>query len=68
MLYVSRDILENMYSGDHFNKEVPMNVTGLAELLHTVQDHVFSVGFRRQPTEENTADLLKSTTAATFKN
>jgi len=32
-LYVSKDILENMYSGDHFKKEVNMNMTALAELL-----------------------------------
>jgi len=47
MLYVSKDILENMYSSDHFEKEVPMNATGLAELLLTVRDHVITVGFRR---------------------
>ena len=51
MLYISRDILDNMYSGDHFDKEVPMTVTELAELLHTVQDHIFTVGFRKQATE-----------------
>lgn len=33
LLYVSKDILEGMYSGDHFKKEVPMNMTSLAELL-----------------------------------
>ena len=32
-LYVSKDILEGMFSGDHYDKEVPMNMTGLAELL-----------------------------------
>lgn len=32
-LYVSKDILEGMYSGDHFKKEVGMNMTSLAELL-----------------------------------
>lgn len=40
-LYVSKDILEGMYSGEHFKKEVPMNMTSLAELLQNVQDHVF---------------------------
>ena len=68
MLYVSKDILENMNSGDHFKKEVAMNLTGLAELLHTVQDHVFTIGFRKQPTEEAAAEVLKNTPAATFKN
>jgi len=47
MLYVSKDILEGMYSADHFKKEVPMNLTSLAEVLQSVQDHVFTVGFRR---------------------
>ena len=32
-LYVSKDILENMFSGNHFSKQVNMNMTGLAELL-----------------------------------
>ena len=32
-LYVSKDILEGMYSGDHFAKELPMNMTALAELV-----------------------------------
>lgn len=35
-LYVSKDILEGMYSADHYKKEVPMNMTGLAELLQSV--------------------------------
>ena len=32
-MIVSRDILENMHSADHYKKEVPMNMTSLAELL-----------------------------------
>ena len=35
-LYVSKDILEGMYSGDHFENEVAMNMTSLAELLQSV--------------------------------
>lgn len=46
-LYVSKDILENMYSGDHYKKEINMNMTTLAELLQSVQDHVFTVSFRK---------------------
>ena len=57
-LYVSKDILEGMYSADHFKNEVGMNMTGLAELLQSVQDHIFTVTFRKQPTEEKAADLL----------
>lgn len=33
LMHVSRDIVEKMASGTHFVKEVPMNMTGLAELL-----------------------------------
>lgn len=67
-LYVSKDILEGMYSGDHFKKEVAMNMTSLAELLQSVQDHVFTVTFRKQPTEENAADLLQAADASSFKD
>ena len=35
-LYVSKDILESMYSADHYKKEVAMTLTGLAERLLTV--------------------------------
>jgi len=65
---VSKDILEDMYSADHFKKEVAMSVTALAELLHTVQDHVFTVGFRKQPTEENAAKLLEKAAKGDFKD
>ena len=64
-LYVSKDILEGMYSADHFKNEVGMNMTGLAELLQSVQDHIFTVTFRKQPTEEKAVDLIQ---AADFKD
>ena len=32
-MFVSRDILQGMYSADHFKKELAMNMSGLAELL-----------------------------------
>lgn len=67
-LYVSRDILEGMYSADHYKSEVAMNLTGLAELLLTVQDHVFTVGFRKQPSESDVADQLQAAEKATFSD
>ena len=57
-----------MYSADHFKKEVPMNVTGLAELLHEVQDNVFTVGFRRQPTVECASELLRNAASGSFED
>jgi len=47
-----------MHSADHFAKEVPMNMTSLAELLHSVQDHVMTVVFRKQATQENAIEML----------
>ena len=67
-LYVSKDILEGMYSADHYKKEVPMSMTMLAELLQSVQDHIFTVTFRKQPAEENAIELIRGASAADFKN
>lgn len=63
-MYVSRDILEGMESAEHFKKVVGMTKTGLAEVLHKVQDHVFTVQFRRQPTAENVEQVLINSTRA----
>ena len=46
-MHVSRDIIEKMDSGNHFEKEVAMNMTELAELLESVGDTVFTVSFRK---------------------
>ena len=43
LMHVSRDIVEKMASATHFSREVPMNMTGLAQLLETCSDTVFSV-------------------------
>lgn len=67
-LHVSKDILEGMYSASHFDKVVPVNMTTLAELLHTVQDHVFEVMFRKQPTEENALSLIQRVDQSALRN
>jgi hypothetical protein len=46
-MHVSRDIVEKMASASHFAKEVPMNMTGLAELLEELSDTVFTVQFNK---------------------
>jgi len=58
MLYVSRDLIEKMDSGSHFATEVPMNMTGLAEILTTVSDKVFTVRFKKQPSVESASEKL----------
>ena len=52
-MQMSKSLLETMHSGTHFAKEVGMNMTGLAELLQNVQDHIFTVNFKKQATESN---------------
>ncbi len=44
---VSKEILEKWASASHFEKEVGMNMTGLAELIETFSDTVFTVCFHK---------------------
>jgi hypothetical protein len=57
-MHVSKDIVEKMDSGNHFTKEVEVNMTELAQLLESVGDTVFTVSFRRQVKEEDLQDSL----------
>jgi ribosomal protein L18E len=59
-MHVSRDILEQMSSASHFAKDVPLNMTALAELLETVGDTVLSVQFRKKPNEAQVAEKIAS--------
>jgi len=40
-MHVSVDILENMFSADHFEKEVPSTMTEMAEVLQGASDTIF---------------------------
>jgi len=46
-MHVSKDIIEKMDSGNHFDKEIAVNMTQLAELIESVGDTVFTVSFRK---------------------
>ncbi len=63
-MHVSKDIIEKMDSGNHFTKEVEVNMTELAQLLESVGDTVFTVSFKRQVKEEDLKDSLSKTTLA----
>ena len=41
-----------MDSADHYDQEVPMNMTSLAEFLVGLGDAVFTCSFRKLPTVE----------------
>jgi len=52
-MHVSIDILENMYSADHYEKEVACTMTELAEILEGASDTVLQVQFHKKLTEES---------------
>lgn len=62
-LEVSKDILEKMHSAGHFEKEKPMNMTELAELLESMGDTCFTVNFRKKVDVNQVEDKLYSTSA-----
>ena len=68
IMHVSRDIVEKMASASHFNKEVPVNMTALAELLESCSDTIFSASFYKQPTVDAAKDKLASTRFADLKD
>ena len=51
-MHMSKELLETMYSGQHYANEVALNMTGLAALLQTVQDVVITVNFKKQVSSE----------------
>ena len=67
-MQASKVLLETMYSADHYEREIPMNMTGLAELLQSVGDTVFTVQFRRQVNEQDAFEQLQNASAAAFKD
>ena len=67
-MQVSHNIIQKMQSATHFAKEVPMNMTQLAEILETFSDSIFSVSFHKQPTIDNVKELLEGSNFADLKD
>jgi len=65
-MQMSKELLETMYSATHYKQVVPLNMTGLAELLQSVQDHVFTVNFKKQATKTLAAQILQEAEASDF--
>ena len=57
-----------MDSASHFEKEVPLTMTQLAELMETCGDTVFTVQFRKQPNEDNVKSKLETTVVNQIKD
>ena len=67
-MQMSKELLETMYSAQHYEREINLNMTGLAELLQFVQDIVFTVNFKKQATEAKALNALLSANKNTFKD
>ena len=65
-MQMSKELLETMYSADHFEREIALNMTGLAELLQSVSDHCFTVEFQKQVSESSAAQTLTNVDASSF--
>lgn len=61
---MSKELLETMYSGSHFDSIFPLNMTGLAALLQSVGDVVITVNFYKQVNSEEALDKLMKSDAS----
>lgn len=67
-MLISKDIIEKMESGSHFDEEVAMNMTSLVEILSEVYDIAFTVCFIKQPSVEATEEFLDKYKYAELKD
>ena len=65
-MHMSKEILETMYSGQDYDKEVALNMTGLAALLQIVKDVVITVNFKKQVSNEYALFKLMNSDASSF--
>ena len=65
---MSKELLETMYGGSHYERVVYMNKTGLAELLMSVKDVIFTVNFYKQVSENSIEDQLMSADVSSFSD
>lgn len=65
-MQMSKELLETMYSGQDYESEVALNMTGLAALLQTVQDVVITVNFKKQVSSEDALFRLMNSDASSF--
>lgn len=59
-MVVSKSVLQDMDSSDHFNQEVFVTMTQLAEVITSANDSVFTVLFYKKINEQEVAEKLKS--------
>jgi len=58
--FISKDLLEkDMWSADHFDKEIKCNMTDLSEIIETCSDTIFKVQFKCKVDPKNIEAELK---------
>jgi len=65
---VTLNILDGMISATHFNQEVPMSMTALAEVLEQCKDDVFTCCFHKKATVETVKDIINNTNYSDLKH
>ena len=61
---ISKDILQNdMWSADHFDKEVKCTMSDLAEIIQECKDTLFKVQFKTKVDEKNVHEKLSKMNA-----
>jgi hypothetical protein len=61
-----KDMLATMESADHYATEKFCTMTELPKILETASDSVFTVLFRKKPSEEAAAQKILNEPADTF--
>jgi len=65
---ISKDLIEKeMWSANHYDKEVKCNMTDLSEIIESCSDTVFTVQFRKKIDPKDVLDSLKNVKMADLK-
>jgi len=65
--FISKDLIQDMWSADHYDKEIKCNMTDLSEILESCSDTIFKVQFKKKVDPKHIEEELKSIKAATLK-
>lgn len=66
--HISKDVLESMYSADHYEKEVPMNMTSLVGILEEAGDTIMKVQFKTKIYEKRVFEKLQNVDPKSLKS
>jgi len=62
------EVLKEYFSADHYSREVPMTMTGLADILENCRDNVFTCCFHKQQTVDRAKEMIENINFADLKD